>query len=125
MAEPWTILSKRYGGDVRNPSSQELALAAAELFVENLPGMTESTYEEHGAAFLRHGYDDGPMYVLLINRGGTATFEQWIDQDFSSELEPPMSLRPVGQEEAVRLWQALAAGRLAEVRQAFGANNGK
>jgi hypothetical protein len=73
MREPWSILSKRYGGDVRNPSSQDLASAVAELFIEKLPGVSAADYEEHGSAFLRHGYDDGPMYVLIVDRGGTAT----------------------------------------------------
>ena len=60
MDEPWVILTRRYGGDVRNPTAEELALAIEELYVEDLQGMTEADYEEHGAAFLRNGFDDGP-----------------------------------------------------------------
>ena len=32
--------------------------------------MTEANHEEHGTAFLRYGFDDGPMYVLEVARWG-------------------------------------------------------
>ena len=119
MPQPWFILSKRYGGDVRSPSTQDLAHAAAELFVENIPGMTTADYEEHGEASLRYGYDDGPMYVIAVGRSGTATFEQWADQDFNTELAAPKTLDSLSQQEVAHLWLALCEGRIAEVQAAF------
>jgi hypothetical protein len=45
-AGAWIILSVRYGGDIRNPSPQQLQQALGELFEENIPGMTEGDYME-------------------------------------------------------------------------------
>jgi hypothetical protein len=79
--EPWVILTARYGSDTSAPTNADLARAIEELYVEDLPGMTEAHYEEHGAAWIRHGFDDGPMYVLEVTRTGIVRFEEWADQD--------------------------------------------
>lgn len=70
------ILSVRYGGDVRNPSAEELSRAVSEVYHEDIPGMTEDDYAEHPSAGLRCGFDDGPMYVLDIYEMGTQTLRK-------------------------------------------------
>ena len=66
--EPWTILTRRYGGDVRDPSPADLAAAIHELYHEDLAGMTSADYEEHGSATLRYGFDEGPMFLVTVTR---------------------------------------------------------
>lgn len=116
MDEPWVILTRRYGGEVRNPTAEELARAIEELYVENLPGMTEVDYEEHGAASLRYGFDDGPMYVLEVSRGGVVALEEWADQDYQTPLSPPRLMASVPPARALELWRWLAKGAIDRVR---------
>jgi hypothetical protein len=110
MSQPWVILTRRYGGDTRNPTVAQLTEAVAELYHEALPGMTEGDYAEHGAGSLRYGYDDGPMYVVEVNRLGEVTLEEWGDQDYEQVLAPPRRRREVSEDQALRLWTWLAEG---------------
>jgi hypothetical protein len=112
MSTPWVILTRRYGGDTRSPTAAQLAEAIAELYRETLPGMTQADYAEHGAGSLRYGYDDGPMYVLEVDRLRTVRFEQWADQDYDQELAPPREMRLVSEDRAFRLWVWLADGQI-------------
>ena len=116
MDQPWVILEMRYGGDIDDPTPGDLARAIRELYVEDLPGMTEGDYEEHGAAFLRHGFDDGPMSVLHVTRGGIVTFEEWADQDYNVRLAPARVMTSVPPQLALELWSLLAGGRTEQVR---------
>ena len=109
MDSGWLILTRRYGADVRDPSDTDLAAAVDELFVENLPGMTEGDYAEHGAS-LRYGFDDGPMYVIAVGRSGTVVFEEWADQDYEEELVPPRTAQGCSQTDALHRWTLLARG---------------
>ena len=118
MTDSWLILSKRYGGDRRSPTANELSNAVHELFHESIHGMMESDYEEHGSASLRYGWDQGPMYVLDISRNGTVTFEQWADQDYEQELSPGQSMR-VSEQRALELLSLLASGQLDQLRTEF------
>jgi hypothetical protein len=84
------ILSRRYGGDVRNPTSTaegSPCRAVLEPF-----GHDRSRLRRAGSAFLRFGEDEGPMYVVYVTRTGRVTFEQWADQDFMVELAEPSVL---------------------------------
>ena len=81
--------------------------------------MSQADYEEHGAAFLRYGIDEGPMYVVTVSRTGIATFEQWQDQDYMAELEVSKSLQAITREHAGAIWSALAEGNIEQVRQMF------
>jgi hypothetical protein len=117
MDEPWVILTRRYGGDVRGPTAEELARAIEELYVEDLPGMTEADYEEHGAAFLRYGFDDGPMYLLEVSRGGMVTLEEWADQNYQTPLSPPRLMASVPPRRALELWRWLAEGAIDKVHR--------
>src|SRR5262249_45055584 len=56
-------------------------------------GMTAADYAEHGAASLRYGFDDGPMYVIEVDRLGRVRFEEWADQDYENELTETHSSR--------------------------------
>ena len=118
MSEPWRYLQKRYGEDVSAPSRQQLGDAVTELFDETLPGMTQADYEEHGAAHLRYGFDEGPMYVVEISRTGEATLEEWADQDYEQELSPAKTISVTAQQ-ALDLWLLLAAGEIERVRAVF------
>ena len=116
MSQPWVILARRYGGDTRSPTVAQLAEAAAELYHETLPGMTECGYAEHRAASLRYGYDDGPMYVLEVDRLREVTLEEWADQDYEQEVAPPRRMGEVPEDQALRLWSWLAEGQIERVR---------
>ena len=112
----WLILTGRYGGDKRDPSREDLADAIWELFVEDLPEMAEGDYAEHGAASLRYGFDEGPMFVVEIARNGRVRFEEWADQDYEKELAPPRMVQSMSQGDALRLWSLLASGDVDAVR---------
>jgi hypothetical protein len=116
MSQPWVILTRRYGGDTRNPTVSQLAEAIAELYHETLPGMTEGDYAEHGAALLRCGYDNGPMYVLEVNRLREVTLQEWVDQDYEQALAPVRTMRGVPEDQALRLWGWLAYAQIDRVR---------
>ena len=116
MATAWVILECRYGTSVRNPTAPELAAAIAELYHEDLPGMTQADYEEHGAASLRYGFDDGPMFVISVTRGGVVTFEEWADQDYEQELHPPRVSKSFSEQQALELWKCLGRGEIDVVR---------
>lgn len=117
MSEPWVILTRRYGADTRSPTLAQLAEAIAELYHEMLPDMNLGDYAEHGTASLRYGYDEGPMYVLEVNRLHEVTLEEWADQDYEQRIAPRRIRREVPQKQAVRLWNWLAEGQIDRVRQ--------
>ncbi len=116
MNEPWVILTRRYGDEVPSPTAAQLIEAIAELYHETHPDINEDDCEEHGAASLRCGYDDGPMYVVEVSRVGGVVFEEWADQDYEEELAPPRELHDVSESEAIRLWNLLATGQLEQLR---------
>jgi hypothetical protein len=109
MSEPWFILTKRFGADVRNPSFVDLQSAVQEVVdFENM---------EHTNTFIRFGVDAGPMYVLTYNTSRRLSFEQWADQDFESELQPPTHLVNVSPVEAASVMQELGAGHIDLVKR--------
>jgi hypothetical protein len=113
---PWVILTSRYGGDIREPTVDQLRRVLAEVYHENAPSMTEGDYAEHPNAWLRYGFDDGPMYVLNVYRSRTVYFSQWADPDYESELGPEAERTDVSESEACHLWELLAAGKIDEVK---------
>ena len=115
-SQPWVILTRRYGEDIRSPTAAQLAQAITEVYHEAIPGMTEGDYAEHGAAWLRYGFDDGPLFVLEVNRVREVTLEAWAGQDYEEELAPRRRLREVPEEQARRLWTWLAEGQLDRVQ---------
>lgn len=119
MSDPWCYLLRRYGNETGKPSRDEIAAAVKELYEENLLDMTEGSYEEHGAASLRYGYDEGPMYVLEITRRGKAIWEEWVDQDYNVELCPEKEVTSLPPEIAMHLWEQLAEGKVDAVRAYF------
>ena len=122
MSKPWCYLLYRYGNETGAPTRDDIAAAAKELYDESVPGMHENSYEEHGAASLRYGYDEGPMYVLEISRYGTACWEEWADQDYITELCPMKEIKSLPQEKAVLFWEQLAEGKIELVRVHFSNN---
>jgi hypothetical protein len=123
MSQSWSYLCFRYGEEVGSPSEAQLKKAAYELFHDNIDGMTESDYVEHGSAHLRLGYDNGPMYVLTIDRTGHATFEVWEDQDYEVEACAPRELKKVSENQAIQLWTNLLSGQIEKVEVTFNANS--
>jgi hypothetical protein len=112
----WVILTSRYGGDIREPTVDQLRRALADVYQENDPSMTEGDYAEHPNAWLRYGFDDGPMYVLSVYRSGSVYFSQWADPDYENELEPELERVNVSERDACRLWELLAAGKIDEIK---------
>jgi hypothetical protein len=114
--EVWRILTLRYGQDICDPTPEDLRAAARELFVEADPSMSEASYAEHPDAWLRVGFDDGPMYVLTVDRVGSATFEEWADSDYGRLLSPGRRMAGLSAAETVELWSLLCAGSLETLR---------
>lgn len=112
----WVILTSRYGGDIREPTVDQLRRALADVYHENHPSMTEGDYAQHPNAWLRYGFDDGPMYVLNVYRSRTVYYSQWADPDYESELEPESERINVSEPEAQRLWELLAVGKIDEIK---------
>ena len=110
MYKPWVILTRRYGDDVCNPTAGQLADAVSELYHETTPDA------EHGSVFLRYGSDDGPMFVLDVDRLHQVVFEEWADQDFEVELAPSRKIRDVSEIQACQLLGLLADGQIDLVR---------
>lgn len=111
----WAILSTRYGGDICQPSHEQLAKAIDEVVTEDLDGMTEQDYAEHPNAWLRSGVDEGPMYVIDAYRNGTVICSQFADQD---DVDPVSehTLTDVSREQLLSLWKRLADYDIASIR---------
>jgi hypothetical protein len=114
--QPWIILTSRYGGDARNPATEQVAKAVREIFHEDTPSMLEADYAEHPNAWIRYGFDEGPMYVIDIGRGGTIRFEQWADPDFEDELEAPLTMANATEQDALRLLTMLTKGQIDQIK---------
>ena len=113
----WVILHKRYDEDVRQPSDGELAQAIDELFNEEIKRMTEADYAEHPSAWLRHGFDEGPMFVVEANRDGTATLSKYADQD---EIDPMAEATfSIHRDAILSLWRWLAEGKIEQIKSAY------
>jgi hypothetical protein len=111
----WVYLYHRYGKESRFPSDGELAQAVAELFEENLDSMTEADYTAHPNAWLRYGFDEGPMLVVSANRDATVTLSKYADQD-DSVPEIECTVKDLPREKLLLLWTWLARGELERIR---------
>jgi hypothetical protein len=114
----WTILTKRYGEDIHQPSDVVLADAANELFVENIVGMTEADYAEHPSAWLRHGFDNGPVFVVEASRKGDVFLFKYADQDDADPVAES-AIHGVSQEQLLSLWRLLAQGDVEQIRRNY------
>ena len=112
MTEPWSVLTTRYGSDVNCPTAKQIVAAVGEV---TDPAHTDD--EEHVEVYLRHGYDNGPMYIVGYTTSGRMYFEQWNDQDFESEIAPRVSIAEVSPSEAIRTLQELSVGDIQLVKQ--------
>jgi hypothetical protein len=96
--------------------SEHVVEAVREIFHEDIPSMLEGDYDEHPNAFIRYGFDDGPLYVVNINRDGTICFTQWADPEFEHELEAPLTMSNVTEQDALRLLTMLTKGQIAQIK---------
>ena len=107
-------LNTRFGGGGRNPSDSELRAAIREVFHEDHPSLVEGHYAEHPNAWLTYGFqadDKWTVYVLDLYRNGQLVFSCFLDQDdLDPEFERTMDC--VTEQEALRLWRLLAAGKI-------------
>ncbi len=108
--QAWTEITLRYGNTIDDPSAEDIATAITELYHENIASFSEGNYAEHPKAWLRYGFDEGPMYLLDVYRGGLVVFSQWADTDYTSELAPESSMKGVSEEMAIQLWKWLVNG---------------
>src|SRR5262245_11972035 len=113
----WVILTKRYGDDIRTPSDDHLAQAVDELFNENLKGISEDDYVEHPSAWLRYGFDEGPVFVVEANRYGTVTLSKYADQDDTDAVAE--ATFNIERERLLPLWRWLSAGHIERIRAAY------
>ena len=89
LSPAWVILTKRFGGDIRSPTEDQLAQAVDELFNENIEGFMEGDYAEHAHAFLRYVKWTpffGPRSKLVFNtkiprrrEPGRMCFKEFLD----------------------------------------------
>lgn len=117
MSESFLILSRRFGGDTRDPSDSELEDALRQVFIEDDPQLTEADYEEHRGAFLRFGSDEGPMFVVYVYRHGDVVLEQWADADYEDELVAELHLHHVTFDDALRFWKLASDQNISGLRQ--------
>jgi hypothetical protein len=77
--------------------------------------MTESDYAEHPNAWLRYGFDEGPVLVIDVYRKGTVIFSKYADQD---DVEPltEYTMQNVERESLLSLWKWLANGEIEKIR---------
>jgi hypothetical protein len=100
------------------PSDSHLALAADEIFNESIEGMTEADYAGHPTAWLRYGFDEGPMFVIEVSRDRTVTLSRYADQDdIDPSVEYQMTNMP--QERLATLWNWLARGEMEKIRAEY------
>jgi len=118
QSSAWVILTRRYGEDVRQPSEDDLTQAVNELFNENYKAMTETDYAEHPNAWVRYGFDEGPMFVIEANRDKTVTLLKYADQD-DVEAIAKYTVRDKSGENILSLWKLLAKGEIEEIRMAL------
>jgi hypothetical protein len=110
----WVILTSRYGGDKRQPSERDLARAIDELFDESPSGMREPDFAEHPNAWLRYGFDDGPLRVIDVYRTGVVIFSKYADADLE-ELQSENAVRGLDGDRALSLWKWLANGEIKKI----------
>ena len=113
----WITLTTRYGQDIENPSPEDLSRAMEELRQENAQG--KGADAEHAIARLRLGSDDGPRYILSVDRDGTTSHSEFTDEEADDPVEE--LTRKLPREKALALWILLAKGSpdkvAAELRQ--------
>lgn len=119
MNTAWTILTGRFGSDVRAPRKDDLRYALDQLYHETDPGISQTAYETHPDARLRWGQDNGPLFVLTVNRHGRMTFEQWTDQDMDEVMAPPCHRDNVSFDDALLFCKMLIAGDIPDLQQIF------
>jgi hypothetical protein len=111
----FVLLNTRWGDTIRTPSREDLERALREIFHEDLPNLEEEDYAEHPSAGLAVGFDEGEgtCTTLDVYRGGMA----FLTEAAEPEGDPTRQMRLDRLEEsrALRLWQSLQAGRIAEV----------
>jgi len=98
-------------------SKNHLAQAVDELFKENVEGMTETDYAEHPNAWLRYGFDEGPVFVADASRYKTVTLSKYADQD-DTDAVAEASFN-IDWERLLTLWRWLSAGEIDRIRAAF------
>lgn len=93
-------------------------MAAHELWHENIPDMTQGDYEEHGVAFLRYGFDEGPLFVIEGNRMRRLILSKYADPDFE-ELVSEVHTSEVAEAELLQLWKWLQSGNIEAVQRSY------
>src|SRR3546814_20839033 len=119
MNTTWTILTGRVGSDVRNPCKYDLRYALDQLFNETDPYISQAAYETHPDARLRWGQNNGPLFVLTVNRHGRMTFEQWADQAMDEVMAPPCHRDNVRVEDALLFLKLLIPGDNPDLQTIF------
>ncbi|MBO9356990.1 hypothetical protein GG851_23620 [Bordetella petrii] len=119
MNTAWTLLTGRFGSDVRNPCEADLRYALEQLFDESDSNISRSAYETHPDARLRWAQGAGPLFVLIVTRQRRMTFEQWANQDLEQTIAPAHHCENIRFDDALLFWQMLSAGDIAGLRQIF------
>ena len=98
----WVNLTTRLGETVRNPKTEQLREALAELF--------SSSDEGHPDSWIECGSQNGPLYSLSFFASGRGRYTKYSDVDMTDELEVK-ELSASSPEEALELWQHLIKGQ--------------
>ena len=110
------VLTFRYGHEAADPTPEDLAAAATEVYTETLPDMSEADYEEHPNAWLRYvAGRDGPEYVIDAYRNGMVVLSKYADTGMN-EVIAEYELPDVTRGRLLALWTWLAAGDVERIR---------
>jgi hypothetical protein len=116
LHQHFLLLSRRFGGDMTNPTEDDLEAALREVFEMAEPGLAGAEDGKSQGAFLQFGPDTGPIFVLYAHRKGELVLEQWVDAKFEREAAAPMGLSGVGFDYARRLWKMACDGNISGLR---------
>src|SRR3546814_13948579 len=101
MNTTWTILTGRFGSDVRNPCKDDLRYALDQLFNETDPDISQAPNETHPEARIRWAQNNDQLFVHTANSHGHMTFEQWDDQAMDEVMAPRLQRDNVTDEQAL------------------------
>jgi hypothetical protein len=112
----WSYLISRFGTIDTKTTDENIRLAVREMFHEDHPDLLEGDYEEHSVAWVDYGFDEGPVYTMLLRRFGCLTLEKRNDQDDIDPIES-FQLIDVDEDHCIRLFISLVSGDIVSIFQ--------
>jgi hypothetical protein len=110
-------LTSRFGDLDDDTSEENVRHAVREMYHEDHPDLQAGDYAEHPDAWIDCSFDDGSVYLLIIQRFGKLRLEKRFDQ---GDIDPAESfeLENVDEERCLQLCMRMVAGDVQSVRAA-------